>query len=614
MAIDRRDFLGGTAIAIGAASLPGWLTACQATGDVEAAAYPLPEGYYPPEKTGLRGSHDGSWETMHARVSGEVWEHGEVSGTYDLVVVGAGISGLSAAHIFRRERPSTRVLILDNHDDFGGHAKRNEFDVEGRFRIGYGGTEAIDTPSNYAPEALAVLDEIGVETEKFYDYFDQGFWDREGLTRSILFDAETYGEDRLVVGYGAKPWEAFAAEMPVSDAAKADFIRAHTSDEDYLPDLSLEEKVERLRRMGYEDYLRDVVGVNEEVVGLYKRWGTSFWGVGMDEVPVTMIQDYDGGIPGVAATLPRTGHRNDEPYIFHFPDGNASIARLLVRSLIPEAMPGTTMEDVVLAKADYTALDQPGAEAQIRLSSTAVKLSNDAGGVLVTYVREGVPHTVRAAHAVMAGYNAVLPYICDEVPEAQVAALTRNPKLPIVYTKVAVPDWKRFKELGTDFIYYPNGFYKQVEFAYPVEIGGYAAVGSPDEPLVLHMCHTPWVPDVQGPGQWRAGRHAVQTTPFETYEHHVKKQLTQALGPLGFDAERDIAAITVNRWPHGYAFNPHLLWDEDYDRMDEADKPWVVGRQPVGRIHVANSDAGAAADTGVAIAQAHRAVMEILTS
>lgn len=614
MSITRRDFLGGSALAIGAAGLSPILTACQAREAVQAgttaADFTLPRFYYPPAKTGLRGSHDGSWEMMHARVSGEEWAHGAVEDDYELVIIGAGMSGLSAAHMYRRERPGARILILDNHDDFGGHAKRNEFDVNGTFRMGYGGTEAIDTPSGYAPEAMQVLREIGIETEKFFDYFDQEFWGREGLSKSILFDAETFGETKLVPGYGSRDWAEFAADMPVSETARADFVRLQTSTEDYLPNLSFDEKYEILRKTSYEDFLRDYAKVDEQVIAIYKRWGMSFWCVGIDEIPVTLIQNYDGGLPGVTHTLPRTGTRNDDPYIFHFPDGNASIARLLVRSLIPAAMPGSTMEDVVLAQADYSQLDRDGQDVNIRLSSTAVNLSNDADGVLVTYVRAGQAHTVRAGHAIMAGYNAALAYICDEVPDEQYDALTQNPKIPLVYTKVAVPDWQRFKDIGTDFIYYPDGFYKQAEFAYPVSIGGYDAITTPDEPMVLHMCHVPWVPDVKGPDQWRVGRNRILRTPFSEFERHVKEQLTQALGPLGFDAEQDISAITVNRWPHGYAYSSELIWEPDY--ADEADKPWVRGRKPIGRIHIANSDAGAKADTGVAIAQAHRAVMEIL--
>lgn len=608
--ISRRDFLNGAPIVVGAALSPALLNACAETGTVDPFA--LPSGYYPPAKTGLRGSHDGSWEPMHDVVSGETVEHGAPEEDYDLVVIGAGMSGLAAAWYFRDAKPDARILILDNHDDFGGHAKRNEFDVNGTFRIGYGGTEAIDTPSGYDDEAKRLLRGIGIEVDRFYEYFDQDFWDREGLSKSILFDAETFGETKLVTGYGSRPWTEFAADMPVSDAAKAAFIRIQTSTEDYLPGLTFDEKYELLRKTSYEDFLRDYARAPEEVINIYKRWGMSFWCVGMDEVPTTLIQNYDGGLPGVTHTLPRTGSRNDDPYIFHFPDGNASIARLMVRSLIPGSIPGSSMEDVVLAKADYTTLDRAGQSVRLRLNSTAVKLNNLRNGTVVTYSRKGKNHTVRAGHTIMAGYNMALPYLCDELPGAQIAALSSVPKIPLVYTKVAVPDWQRFKDIGTDFVYYPDGFYKQVEFAYPVSIGGYDAITTPDEPMVLHMCHVPWVPDVQGPDQWRVGRGQILSTSFETFEFHVKDQLSKALAGHNFDPERDISAITVNRWPHGYAYSSELIWEPDYAR--ESDKPWVIGRQPIGRIHVANSDAGAKADTGVAMAQAHRAVTEVLSA
>ena len=608
--ISRRDFLNGAPIAVGAALTPGLLSACAETGI--ANPFALPSGYYPPAKTGLRGSHDGSWEAMHAVVAGDEVQHGAPEETYDLVVIGAGMSGLAATWYYREARPDARILILDNHDDFGGHAKRNEFDVGGTFRIGYGGTEAIDTPSGYDAEAMRLLNAIGIDVEKFYDYFDQEFWDREGLSKSILFGAESFGETKLVPGYGSRDWEAFAADMPMSEEARTEFVRLQTSDEDYLPGLSFEEKYEILRKTSYEDFLRDYARAPEEVINIYKRWGMSFWCVGIDEIPATLIQNYDGGMPGVTHTLPRTGSRNDDPYIFHFPDGNASIARLMVRSLIPGSIPGSTMEDVVLAKADYTSLDRADQAVRLRLNSTVVKMNNLKDGVVVTYARDGKRHTVKAAHTVMAGYNTALPYLCDEVPLEQQAALSSVPKIPLVYTKVAVPDWRRFKAIGTDFVYYTNGFYKQVEFAYPVSIGGYSSVTTPDEPLVLHMCHVPWVPDVKGPNQWRVGRNRILSTPFETFEFHVKEQLSQALAGHDFDPDQDISAITVNRWPHGYAYSSELIWEPDYE--NESDKPWVKGRQPVGRIHVANSDAGAKADTGVAMAQAFRAVQEILTS
>ena len=173
-----------------------------------------------------------------------------------------------------------------------------------------------------------------------------------------------------------------------------------------------------------------------------------------------------------------------------------------------------------------------------------------------------------------------------------------------------IPNWRSFAELGTKFVYYTNDFYKQVELDYPVSIGDYSFGTNPDEPMCLHMCYVPYFDDISGPEQWRAGRRKMLEAPFSTYEHHVRDQLDQALGGVGFDAERDITAITVNRWAHGYSYSPGRTWEPKYDT--EEDKPWVKGRKPFGRIAIANSDAGASADTDSAITHGHRAVQELL--
>ncbi len=601
--ITRRDFLNGTPLAIGAAALTPW-------SDLFGAA--LPEGYYPPALTGLRGSHDGAWETMHARVSGETWPATSPSERYDLVVVGAGISGLAAAHFYRQANPGARILLLDNHDDFGGHAKRNEFRVNGRTRIGYGGTESIDTPSAYSAVAKRLLRDIGVDVQRFYEYYDQSLYASMG--KAVYYDAATYGRSALATGYGSVPWEDFVRRTPMSEQARADLVRVFTEERDYLPGLSLAEKRDVLSRTSYFDFLKDHARVDAQVLEMYRRWGISFWCVGIEEIPAIQVQAYDdgGGMPGLAHTMPRVGHRGDEPYIFHFPDGNASVARLLVRALRPDAVPGTTMEDVVTARVDYARLDAADADVRLRLNSTVVDVRHTSDGrhVDVTAVTGGKSRTVRASNCVMACYNAAIPYLCPDLPAAQAAALGKAVKVPLVYTKVMARHWRAFADLDVSFVYYTRDFYKQVELDYPVSIGDYRFGASPDDPMVLHMCHVPYFQDISGPEQWRAGRRQLLGMPFATYEQHVFNQLDSALGASGFDVERDIAGITVNRWSHGYAYNPTLLWEPKRGPGDQP--PWIVGRQPVGRIAIANSDAGASADTNTAISEAHRAVHELL--
>ena len=608
--ITRRDFLNGTRVAIGASLLSPWTEVFGA----EPSRFTLRPDYYPPALTGLRGSHAGSWETMRARISGQAWPTGRPEEKYELVVVGAGISGLSAAYFYRRENPGARILLIDNHDDFGGHAKRNEFDTSGGTRIGYGGTESIDTPSAYSAVAKDLLADIGIEVERFYDFYDQDLYASMKLSKAVVYDKATFGEQKMAVGYGTIPWEEFAAQTPMREKAKADLVRVFTEKRDYLPGMSHEEKYELLSHLSYYDFLKDYAKVDQQVLEMYRRWGISFWCVGIEEIPAIQVQGYDdgGGMPGMKYTMPRVGHRGDEPYIFHFPDGNASVARLLVRALLPDAVPGSTMEDVVTSRVDYSMLDRAGADARIRLNSTVVNAVHSAGGraVDITFVHENDAHTVRTDKCIMACYNGAIPYLCPELPEQQAEGLRYNVKVPLTYTKVVAKNWRAFADLGVSFVYYTNDFYKQVELDYPVSLGKYRFGTRPDQPMVLHMCHVPYSKDIKGPEQWRAGRRQLLSTPFQVFEHHVRDQLDQALSGAGFVVERDIGAITVNRWAHGYSYSPELLWEPDW--ASEESKPWVIGRQPYGRIAIANSDAGASADTNSAITHAHRAVQEIL--
>jgi len=611
--ITRRDFLNGTQIAIGTA-VGAQLVAPwnNVIGASDSTNFTLPNDYYPPGKTGLRGSHAGAWETMHERVSGKKWHKLAAEDEYDLVIVGAGISGLSSAHFYRKQMPNAKILILDNHDDFGGHAKRNEFNLNGNTRISYGGTESIDTPSAYNQAAKDLLVDIGIDVQKFYKAFDQELYSSMDLGKSIAFDKETFGEQKLVVGYNKIPWKTFIEQTPLSDQAKKDFLRLWTDKRDYMPNHTDAEKHQILKKISYNSFLRDYVKVDQQVLEIFRRWGMSYWCVGSDEIPATSVQSYDGGMPGLNHTLKREGSRGDEPYIFHFPDGNASVARLIVRSLIPDAVPGSSMEDVVTSRVNYSKLDHKNSALQIRLNSTVVNVEHTRNekAVDVTYVYKGSAHTIRAKKCIMACYNGAIPYLCPELPSAQKKGLSYGVKVPLTYTKVLIKNWRAFAELGTDFVYYTNGFFKQVELDYPVSIGDYKFGKNPNDPMVLHMCHVPYFANIQGSDQWRAGRQALMETPFETFEKHVLNQLDQALSTTGFDPEKEVQAITVNRWPHGYAYSPDLIWEPEY--QSEQQKPWVIGRQAFGRIHIANSDSAANATTEAAIGQGWRAVQESL--
>ena len=308
-------------------------------------------------------------------------------------------------------------------------------------------------------------------------------------------------------------------------------------------------------------------------------------------------------------------NEQDEPYIFHFPDGNASIARMLVRSLVPGVLSGHTMEDIVTARANYARLDDPSSPTRIRLNGTAVRARHigdpaSAKEVEVTYVRGGKARRVRAANCVLACYNMIIPYLCPEMSDKQKEALAYCVKLPLVYTNVQISDWKAFQKIGVSGIYAPGAYFSNVTLDFPVSMGDYKFPSSPDEPCLLHLLRTPCQPGLPCKDQYRAGRWELVSTEFKTFERHLRDQLGRTLSAGGFDPARDIQAITVNRWPHGYTYEYNRLF-EPVDRP-ESERPCVIGRQPFGRIKIANSDADGHAYTNNAIDQGYRAVREIV--
>ncbi len=622
-AISRRDFLDGVAITAVAAMSGGLLAGCREPAQDAAAGYP-------PARTGLRGNHPGSFDAAHQLVLQGRGDWGRVhdaeSDVYDLVVVGAGISGLSAAYFYRQEQPDARILILDNHDDFGGHAKRNEFELNGRLIIGYGGSQVLEDPGGYSVAIKALLQDLGVDTTRFVTAYDQEFYRRNGLAGATYFDRETYGRDQLVayplIDYSRflplarSPLDAKDAvsQMPLGENARRELLSLLEARGDRLDAIPADKQEEYLWRLSYRDFLERHMEITEAEVFSLCQGLTTDSTASIEASSALGVMSYTG-LPGLQATAMARYNDDAEPYIFHFPDGNASIARLLVRYLIPRAAAGTTMDDVVLAKFDYSNLDEEGAGVRLRLNSTVVRLEHDgspedAKQVSAAYVKDGKAYRVHGRHCVMAGYNAMIPHICPELPAAQREALAFAIKSPIVYTSVLLENWRAWKELGVGFFASPGAYHAVSMLDFPVSMGGYPFSPNPESPIIVHMERfaTGDDPKATRREQRLAGRRELLATSFAAIERETRRQLAGALAGGGFDPAEDIAGITVNRWGHGYCYRHNPVFDSGY-AGDQP--PHVVGRRWLGRITVANSDAAASSSISAAIDQAYRAITEI---
>lgn len=617
-AISRRDFLNGVALTVGAAAA-GWP---RGAARAQGAAYP-------PALTGLRGHHEGSYDVMHALRDGTFWESaGEPQSTgeqYDLVVVGAGISGLAAAFLYRQQAgPDARVLVLDNHDDFGGHATRNEFTASnGWLVIGYGGSQSLETPSYFTPLVKQVLTDIGIDTEKFHDYFDSEWHERLGLGEAVFFRKEDFGEDKLVaVGEAAADW---VPNTPLNAKAKENLIELIDGPPDYLAGKSREEKLDILAKTTYADFLTKIAGYDPQLVTFFQLSTQEYFGAGIDAV--TAMDAWANGNPGFDGmdlgedtypTLSPSGRilfTYPDDYIFHFPDGNASVARSLVRALIPDALPGSTMEDLVTARADYSRLDRPENAVRIRLNAPVVRVKHEgspdtARNVEIAYVEGGTLKTVSASHVVLGCWHRVIPLIAEEVAQPQAEALMDQVKVPLIYANVLIRNFEAFAELGIAGFEAPGHFWSAAKIDDPVSIGDYKFAQTPSDPVLLHL----WKVVADGSGasvreQSTAGRYLLTTLTFEDMERQARDLLARGLAGSSFDPARDIEAITISRWSHGYAYEYLRPWDAFWP---DGPLPIETSRKGWGRIAIANADSGAYAYAHSAIDQAARAVKELL--
>ena len=608
--ITRRDFINGTLMAVG-----GSMLQLDATGQDAMAA--LAPSYYPPARTGLRGSHPGSNDHAHSRAWAGRSDWGpttKLRETYDLVVVGAGLSGLAAAYFYRQKHGADKkVLILDNHDDFGGHAKRNEHTINGKTRITYGGSQTLVEPTHANRVVLRLLEDIGVDLERFKTAYDTGFFKKHGLGSVTYFNKQVFGEDKVVqhpyCNYpnyveglmGAKlSNEEAARQAPLSDRGQEQLLRVLNGGLHTLK-VPKGELRSYLDTHSYFDYLKDTLGVDDPgVLRMARHSGLDWASTGTDMMSIGTAQSC-----GALGFAPVAVYDESNPYIHHFPDGNAGVARAFVKKLVPDVAKGVTAEELVLARFNYAELDKNSNAARIRLNSTVFNVRHrgdpeSSSEVLVSYVNDNKSYQVHAKGVVMACYNVMIPHIVSNLPAKQAAALKVQVKSPLQYTTVGLKNWRALKESGIGLAMSPGNMHQAVLMDFPVTMGGYEYTQTPDDPCVIQMISCPYGSTVGAPSleQFREARYRMLSLQFKDYEQEVRGHLSGMLPNDLFDFDKDVASISVNRWAHGYT-------------TGGPGNSTRTGRQPFGRITIANADSAPGADAKTAIMMGHRAVSEL---
>ena len=627
--ITRRDLLNGMAISAVGAMLPAY--AGEPKVRLDSSMRPGgPSTYYPPTLTGMRGSHAGSFEVAHALA----WQgqkpdaYESLDEHYDLVVVGAGMSGLAAAwYYLKKAGPEARVLVLDNHDDFGGHAKRNEFHHKDRMILSLGGAQNLDNPSNYGDIAGSLLIDLGIDEAAIAkmaantpdDYVLGGKLGGDvGLTVPDGDEHLTIGGHWLKFFHGRGDYQAGVRDLPIPEEQKDKLVAFFGGEKDFLDDLSLTKKWDYVNNTSYNQFLVDRVGLSVDTIPILNAHllilnGPSGWNH-------TVLEGILAGSPGLRAMgwladfVDSIGAMLLDELagdIRMFPDGNASVARLLVQKMIPDVAPNMKgFEDVAIARFNYGALDQADQSTRIRLNSTVVGVREVDDYVQIDYVQQGKPLRITANHCVLACYNNLIPALCPEMSDAQKSGLGYGVRVPFVYANILLENGRAFSELGVQITQCPYDPFQWVSAAPTVTSGGYEPPRGPDDPMVVFMMASPTPADgTEGTTRdlLRLGRHKIYASTFDDYELQIREQLQKMLGKYGFNHEADIKAITVNRIPHGYAYWYQGLDDPEWE---EGQAPHEIGRQQFGRISIANTDSEVTPYMNAAFDAAHRAVEE----
>ncbi|AXC14146.1 hypothetical protein ACPOL_4884 [Acidisarcina polymorpha] len=538
--------------------------------------------------------------------SGRLNEAQAIEETLDCVVVGGGISGLAAAHLYTENTGrSKRCLILEDHAIFGGEARRNEFLVDGQRLVANQGS-AMFFPPMPLSSTQKFYESIGFDGRPF-QYQDWGGGQpvlpvaqtpyAEGGPHSGMFFGARFGHPEGLWLFD--PWGKSLAGAPFPEPVKRELLRARKEKPAFSPPRSHGDAVARaLDKISLEDHLMQRDGLSRGTIRTYMPYAANGAGASADEI--SAYADY---APDLLFPW------DDSSGAQMFPGGNTGIARLLVKTMLPNALPGPTgLGSVFAQKVDFTRLDREGDPVRIRLGATVAEVKHEGDAVRVTYAVKDRLFAVRARSVIMAGGWSTWRTIPD-LPESYRDAYRQFYRMPCLVMNVALRNWRFLAKMGITESQWFEGLGDSFAVRRIATFGGVPAAISPDDPTVLTMKILFTEPGLPLAQQATRGRMRMLSTSYEEFERRIREQFTLMFARAGFDARRDIAGIILNRWGHAYlCAQPGFFFGRDGKPAPRE----IIRSAPFGKIAFANSDLSGIMDHRASIAEADRAVKQIL--
>jgi spermidine dehydrogenase len=616
--ISRRDFVGGTLIGSGVALLsalaPRWATA-------KGGANLPPE--FPQSIAAPLNTLDASWTGpggvgSYAKANGNTHDvvnaahtfrnrdfdtqlaNAEATGEhFDLVIVGAGFAGISAAYTYLKSKPEARILILENHAMFGGEARQNEFEVDGYRLWGPQGSNGAVWPLDGAKKIGMYSDlwaELDLPTELEWQQANNSDLKIPKDIYSpmhLTWEETDLGWFHEETGMAVNPWSNRFRDVPLDDKTKNDLIWMEL----YRQPQEREDWAQWLDSMTYKEFMKNEMGIDNEFIDEYLNPFAAAMGCGLGTDVISAYQAFNFIQPGVNQYGRQfgIGDPTDYVYLASFPGGNTGILRHLVHRIIPNVFgDAESLTEIISNPVNFAALDGAAQAVKMRLSSLVVNVHHEgpaesAEKVQITYLNDEKMHQVTADRVVMAGQQHLNKRVVTDLPEAYRAAMDEFKHSPMLTVNVALRNWKFMDNMGVASVRWfgdnMGGWFTSLRKQMVLD-GEEPMPLDPEKPTVLTLYNSFCTPGLPLHEQTVAARMQLFSLSYADVENEIRSQFTKMFGPGGFDADRDIAGITLNRQGHAYLVTPPGF----FFGKDGNPPPSDVIRKPHGRIAFAHSE------------------------